>query len=132
MEKAPALDPMPLYESCMVAFYRGAPAPGAPVVPTPLTSTITNLSVLDLSHNPLGISGLQILHDIVCSGVLANLKMLQLQGSLSNDESTDKAFIEVLSTNCPLLMEVNLSENNLSSQSVIMTLARVVSFGSQI
>ena len=36
MEKAPALDPMPLYESCMVAFYRGAPAPGAPVVPTPL------------------------------------------------------------------------------------------------
>ena len=36
MEKAPALDPMPLYEPCMVAFYRGAPAPGAPVVPTPL------------------------------------------------------------------------------------------------
>ena len=38
MEKDPALDPMamPLYESCMVAFYRGAPAPGAPVVPTPL------------------------------------------------------------------------------------------------
>ena len=27
---------MPLYESGMVAFYRGAPAPGAPVVPTPL------------------------------------------------------------------------------------------------
>ena len=38
MEKAPALDPMPLYESCMVTFYRGAPAPGAPVVPTPLCS----------------------------------------------------------------------------------------------
>ena len=36
MEKAPALDPMQLYEFCMVAFYRGAPAPGAPVVPTPL------------------------------------------------------------------------------------------------
>ena len=36
MEKAPALDTMPLYEFCMVAFYRGAPAPGAPVVPTPL------------------------------------------------------------------------------------------------
>ena len=34
MEKAPALDPMPLYGPCMVAFYRGAPAP---VVPTPLT-----------------------------------------------------------------------------------------------
>ena len=28
---------MPLYESGLVAFYRGAPAPGAPVVPTPLT-----------------------------------------------------------------------------------------------
>ena len=36
MEKAPALDPMPPYEPCMVVFYRGAPAPGAPVVPTPL------------------------------------------------------------------------------------------------
>ena len=33
MEKAPALDLMPLYESCMVAFYRGA------VVPTPLYSS---------------------------------------------------------------------------------------------
>ena len=46
MEKAPALDPMPLYESCMVAFYRGAPAPGAPVVPTPLLyySSLSNFS----------------------------------------------------------------------------------------
>ena len=41
MEKAPAMDPMALYESCMVAFYRGAPAPGAPVVPTPLLVYIT-------------------------------------------------------------------------------------------
>ena len=40
MEKAPALEPslpIPLYESCMVAFYRGWPAPGAPMVPTPLS-----------------------------------------------------------------------------------------------
>ena len=35
MEKAPALDPMPLYEFFMVAFYRGVLAPGAPMVPTP-------------------------------------------------------------------------------------------------
>ena len=52
MEKAPALDPMamPLYESCIVAFYRGAPAPGAPVVPTPL---ITNMqvSISNSKHN---------------------------------------------------------------------------------
>ena len=40
MEKTPALDPMPLYESCMVAFYRGVPASGAPVVPTPLFSLL--------------------------------------------------------------------------------------------
>ena len=40
MEKAPALDPMPPYEPCMVAFYRGAPAPGAPVVPTPLHACV--------------------------------------------------------------------------------------------
>ena len=30
------MDPTPLYESCMVAFYRGAPAPSTSVVPTPL------------------------------------------------------------------------------------------------
>ena len=32
---------MPLYESGLVAFYRGAPAPGAPVVPTPLFRNAT-------------------------------------------------------------------------------------------
>ena len=40
MEKALALDPIPLYESCMVAFYRGAPAPGAPMVPMPLVHNL--------------------------------------------------------------------------------------------
>ena len=46
MEKAPALDPMPLYESCMVAFYRGAPAPGAPVVPTPLIRAVKAMGII--------------------------------------------------------------------------------------
>ena len=38
-EEAPAMEalPMPLYEPvCVLVFYRGAPAPGAPVFPTPL------------------------------------------------------------------------------------------------
>ena len=55
MEKAPALDPMPLYESCMVTFYRGAPAPGAPVVPTPLNITALNqrrYEIVNIPHDP--------------------------------------------------------------------------------
>ena len=89
-------------------------------------SVSSNLLELDLSYNPLGVSGLQVLRDIICGGVLANLRKLHLQESLSNDESTDKEFVECLS-NCPLLMEVNFSDNNLTS-SIMMTLAR----GSQI
>ena len=34
---------MPLYESGLVAYHRGAPAPGAPVVPTPLSSCTDSL-----------------------------------------------------------------------------------------
>ena len=96
------------------------------------SSSISSLTSLDLSHNSLGVPGLQALGDAVCSGKLANLRTLRLRGSLTNDENSNRAFIEALSTNCPLLTEVNFSENDLNSPSVIKALARVVSSGSQI
>ena len=51
MEKAPALDPMPLYEFCMVAFYNivGVLAPGTPMVPTPLSLGMLNARGIDVS-----------------------------------------------------------------------------------
>ena len=104
---------------------------GAEAIKSIASSSIINLSKLDLSHNPLGVSGLQALRDAVCSGVLANLRTLQLDGCLSNDETTDQAFLEALSTNCPLLTEVYLSKNYLNSLSVTLALARFVSSRSQ-
>ena len=80
-----------------------------------------------MSHNPLGVSGLKALTDAVCGGVLAKLRTLKLEGCLSSDETTDQAFIEALSTNCPLLTKMELSKNNLNSFSVTRALARFVS-----
>ena len=48
---------MPLYEPCMVAFYRGAPAPGAPVVPTYATGVGWVLVRLGSSMLKLGVLG---------------------------------------------------------------------------
>ena len=36
MGRAPTLEPLPSYGAICFAFYGGAPAPGAPMVPTPL------------------------------------------------------------------------------------------------
>ena len=36
MGRAPSLEPLPSYATVCLAFYGGAPAPGAPVVPMPL------------------------------------------------------------------------------------------------
>ena len=56
---------MPLYESGLVAFYRGAPAPGAPVVPTPLCLLDMRVVLLPGVHDVSGYSN--ILFSVNCS-----------------------------------------------------------------
>ena len=76
----------------------------------------SELSYLNLSHNPLGVSDLQLLADTVLSH-LFNLEELYLQGSLTSDADTNAALlttiVEALLHHCPNLKELGLSQNNL-------------------
>ena len=78
------------------------------------------LEILDLSNNPLEVSGLQALEDTVCCGVLRNLRQLNLQKSLelTNDADINGAllttFTKALSEHSPMLKSLDLSQNNLS------------------
>lgn len=118
--------------SSLQYLYLGNNQIGAETIQSIAVSSVNGLSSLDLSHNPLGIPGLQALGDAVCCNVLTTLESLNLQGSLSNDETTDQAFIEALSCNCPLLTELDVSKNNLSLLSIVMALAGFVSSRSQV
>ena len=75
---------------------------------------ITNL---DMSGNRLTISGLQALERAVGGDLFAKLEMLDLSGSLTSDADANAAwlttFAEALSTHCPQLFSLNLSDNNL-------------------
>ena len=97
---------------------------------TKSSSSGCRLSWLVLSLNPLGVSGLQTLEDIVRDNLLSKLKHLDLDGSLTSDTDTNAAwlstFIEALSTHCPHLERLHLSENNLGVPGA-SALARVVS-----
>ena len=88
------------------------------------------LSELGLSHNPLGVSGLQTLESVVRDNLLCKLEYLYLAGSLTSDADTNAAwlttFVEALSTHCPHLKSLNLSENNLGVPGA-SALARVIS-----
>ena len=81
------------------------------------SSSEFKLLQLNLSHNPLGVSGLQTLENVVRDNLLSCLWYLDLAGSLTSDADTNAAwlttFVEALSTHCPHLWRLNLSENNL-------------------
>ena len=72
---------------------------------------------LDLSNNPLGVSGLQALEDAVHAGTLANLESLYLAGTLTSDADINGAvlttFLSSLSSHCPKMCFLDLSNNNL-------------------
>ena len=78
---------------------------------------INMLSSMNLSHNPLGLAGLQALQDTMQCGSLVNLEKLNLKETLNNDRKVTIAavssFMETLSMKCPNLEELNLSQNNL-------------------
>ena len=94
------------------------------------SSSGCQLSWLYLSHNPLGVSGLQTLENVVRDNLLSKLKYLSLDGSLTSDADTNAAwlttFVEALSTHCPHLLILDLYENNLGVPGA-SALARVIS-----
>ena len=73
------------------------------------------ISSLDLSNNPLGVSGLQALGDAVHAGTLANLERLYLAGTLTSDADINGAvlttFLSSLSSHCPKMHSLDLSNN---------------------
>ena len=72
-------------------------------------------SHLDLSHNPLGVPGVQALVKVLCADKLVSLTELNLEGSLTSDDDTN---VELLSglvnalTHCPNFSKLNVSRNN--------------------
>ena len=90
----------------------------------------SQLLLLDLSHNPLSVSSLQTLENVVHDNLLSKLKQLDLAGSLTSDADTNAAwlttFIEALAIHCPHLRSLVLFENNLGVPGA-SALARVIS-----
>ena len=93
------------------------------------SSSLCTLSILYLSANPLGVSGLQELENLVCDNVLSNLNRLDLSGSLTDDADTNASWLttfgEALSAHCLHLWTLDLSDNNLGNPGAT-ALARVV------
>ena len=75
------------------------------------------LTRLDLSINPLTISGLEALHDNVKDDCLTQLKILLLQAALTSDAKENiyflTAFTQSLMRHCHKLRELDISENDL-------------------
>ena len=94
------------------------------------SSSGCQLKNLHLFDNPLGVSGLQTLENIIHDNLLSKLESLDLVGSLTNDADTNAAwlttFVDALSTHCPHLERLDMSENNLGVPGA-SALARVIS-----
>ena len=77
----------------------------------------TNIAWLNLSGNPLGVSGMQILKESVLAGKLAKLKMLDLSHCLTDDADDNgellATFMEAVAAHCLCLDDIRLSKNNL-------------------
>ena len=80
-------------------------------------SSCNVLTVLQLSYNPLGVSGIQSLEIAVQEGALVSLRELYLSSTLTNDADINGALLATLSpsiaTFCPYLWNLSLSTNNL-------------------
>ena len=81
------------------------------------SSSGCTLSELNLSDNPIEVSGLQALGNVVREGILSRLRYLNLSGSLTSDVNTNASwlttFVEALYAHCPHLRYLDLSQNNL-------------------
>ena len=80
-------------------------------------TSCTSLTQLHLSHNPLGVSGIQLLETAVQSGALNNLNTLGLSNTLTVDADVNGALLTSLlhsiSSQCARLEYLYLSDNNL-------------------
>ena len=76
-----------------------------------------SFTTLNLSHNPLGVSGIQSLETAVLSDALINLKVLKLAKTLTDDADVNGALLTTLlqsiAPHCPDLVKLLLSDNNL-------------------
>ena len=75
------------------------------------------LAHLDLSFNPLGVSGVLCLDSAMCSGTLSHLEKLILRHTLTSDQDINGALLttlcNALSTHCHHFHYLDLSQNNL-------------------
>ena len=77
------------------------------------------LTHVNLSDNPLGISGMNSLQTTIAGGSLSSLKSLLMKNSLTRDigDTIDPTefsnILTTLSTHCPHLAKLDLSQNNL-------------------
>ncbi len=82
-------------------------------------ASCTSLTQLDLSHNPLGVSGIQSLETAVQSGALINLETLWLANTLTDNADVNGALLTTLlqsiASHCAGLKHLELSKNNLGS-----------------
>ncbi len=87
------------------------------VMPSFMHTSCTSLTDLCLSHNPLGVSGIQFLETAVQSGVLINLEDLELDNTLTDDADVNGALLTILlqsiASHCARLKILTVSDNNL-------------------
>lgn len=76
-----------------------------------------SLTWLDLSDNPLGVTGLQSLENVVQAGLLKNLNTLELSNTFTEDVDVNMALLTTLlpsiSSHCPKLDHLYLCDNKL-------------------
>ncbi len=95
-----------------------------------MTKALTKLKSLQLSYNPLGISGIRALKNAIMSGALSDVQEIELQGTMTEDSSTNDElldfFLNRLSYHCNKLQLFDISENVISSKGAV-ALARNLS-----
>ncbi len=76
-----------------------------------------SLTKLELSHNPLGVSGIQSLEIAIRAGVLVNIRTLYLSNTLTDDADVNGALLTTLlqsiDFHCSGVLLLGLSDNNL-------------------
>ncbi len=80
-------------------------------------ASCTSLTLLDLSDNPLGVSGIQSLETAIQAGVLVNIRWLYLSNTLTDDADINGALLTTLlqsiASHCAGVELLVLSDNNL-------------------
>ena len=87
------------------------------IVTSLIHTSCKSLTWLSLSDNPLGVSGIQALERALVSGVLVNLQYLYISNTLTGVADINGVIIATglrpITSHCPRLRHLNLSENNL-------------------